>query len=345
MDYEADKAGSRSKNRFKFEVYWGLNKFLDAFRKSQNFTMVFDYVCDIELHYDEFYEFYQVKTSTSKIYNTSMLTAKGKKKNSIIGTLYKIRSKETEKGAEKSKLAIVSNLYFQDPLAPENPNVELAFSNIKNDNKSKILEALKNEFPENEIDIENIFFIKTDLEISNFKETMIGKINTFYQDIYGEDVMRPAALLRILAEEVQLKADYEGELVSHDAVLEKKGLSIKRFEVILDKYSEHMFSMVEKCRDEIKKVERNAVKRLTYFKALPEIISGIRKHFYLNELEMEVSKDILSKLQNFEDGETFDIAKQYIKVTNIDFPIEYSISERELFALVALLRLEDQQCE
>lgn len=51
---------------------------------------------------------------------------------------------------------------------------------------------------------------------------MIGKINTFYQDIYGEDVMRPAALLRILAEEVQLKADYEGELVSHDAVLEKK---------------------------------------------------------------------------------------------------------------------------
>lgn len=97
MTYEADEAGSRSKNRFKFEVFWGLNKFLDVFLESQEFTMVFDYVCDIELHYDGSYEFYQVKTSSAKSYTTSKLTTVGKKKNQLLVHFIKFGQKKLRK--------------------------------------------------------------------------------------------------------------------------------------------------------------------------------------------------------------------------------------------------------
>ncbi|EGP5659630.1 DUF4297 domain-containing protein [Enterococcus faecium] len=341
MTYEADEAGSRSKNRFKFEVFWGLNKFLDVFLESQEFTMVFDYVCDIELHYDGSYEFYQVKTSSAKSYTTSKLTTVGKKKKSIIGTLYKIRSKEIKEGSKLSKLAIVSNLQFNDPLANAQPNAELAFTQISDKNKEKILSSLKKEFNDEEINLKDIFFITTDLPIHSYKETMIGKINTFYNEIYEDDIIKPAALLNVLAEEVQLRADFEGQFDSYNDVLEKKGLSANRFEVILDKYSERMFSMAQKCREEIKLVIKNPVRRVEYFKYIQILLSDIKRTFHLRELMKSITEDIQVKLIELDDGETFDFARQYIEITEIKFPIEYSKNEKEIFALIALIKLEE----
>lgn len=341
MAYEADDAGSRSKNRFKFEVFWGLNKFLDVFRESQEFTMVFDYVCDIELHYDDSYEFYQVKTSTAKLYSTSNLTMIGKKKNSIIGTLYKIRSKEVKEGSKLSKIAIVSNLQLNDSAVTNQQNMELSLTQISDKNKDKILSSLKSEFNDEEINLQDIFFITTDLPLLSYKETMIGKVNTFYNEIYGDDVLKPAALLNVLAEEVQLRADFEGQLDSYDDVLEKKGLSTNRFEVILDKYSERMFSTAQKCREEIKLVIKNPVKRAGYFKYIQVLLSDIKRNFHLKELMEGITEEIQFKLGEFDDGETFDFARQYVNISEVKFPIEYSKNEKELFALIALIELEE----
>ena len=58
-----DLAGSRTKNRFDFEVLYGIEQLIDNYNKIDNYYVVFDYVCDIELHYDNKLKFYQVKTS------------------------------------------------------------------------------------------------------------------------------------------------------------------------------------------------------------------------------------------------------------------------------------------
>lgn len=342
MGYEPDYAGSRSKNRFKFEVYWGLNKFLESFRESQEFTMIFDFVCDIEIHHKDSYEFYQVKTSTARSYAPNNLISIGKKKNSIIGTLYKIRSTDIQKKSNLSKIAIVSNLYLQDPETPSEPNIELELTEISEKNRNKIFASLEKEFVGESIDISNIFFITTDLPLNSYKETMIGKVNTFYNDTYGEDVLKPAALLSVLVEEVQLKADFEGKLYSHEEVLEKKGLSTKRFEFILDRYSERMFSDVQKCREEIKLVVKNYAKRLDYFKDLPILLSDIKRNRHLKNLFESMTEDILKEINNFDDGETFDFARQYIKTTKFNFPIEYTETEKEILALVAFVKLEER---
>ena len=54
----------------------------------QDFTMVFDYVCDIEIHYNNRFEFFQIKTHRRyKSYTTKSLT-KMEGEGSILGKLY-----------------------------------------------------------------------------------------------------------------------------------------------------------------------------------------------------------------------------------------------------------------
>lgn len=56
-----DLSGSISKNRFRQELCWGISKMFDLFDK-EDFCVVFDYKCDIEIHSNDSIEFYQIKT-------------------------------------------------------------------------------------------------------------------------------------------------------------------------------------------------------------------------------------------------------------------------------------------
>uniref|UniRef100_UPI00403F283F dsDNA nuclease domain-containing protein n=1 Tax=Candidatus Enterococcus willemsii TaxID=1857215 RepID=UPI00403F283F len=267
MKYEADYAGSRTKNRFGFEIYWGLDKFLAEMRKSQDFTMVFDFVCDIEIHFSDRFEFYQVKTSSNNSCTTSNLTSKSKKKNnSIIGTLYKIRHTDIKEKSPISKLAIVSNARLSDKKVHTEPNTEFLLKDMEPKNKEKILQTLRNEFGNDDINLDDIFFISTDLGLSNYQETMVGRINTYYKDIYGEDPLKPGALLNVIVEEVQQKANYELKIATHEEVLEKKGVGTDRIQFIFNKFAEEATTMVDKCKDEIKITIKNLKTRLDYIR-------------------------------------------------------------------------------
>lgn len=90
-----DNSGSISKNRFGYEMAVGIEKLIEHYDMYDEYCIVFDYVCDVEFHCKNdkksILNFYQVKTRDSiKPFDTTYLTTKGKKKNSIIGTLYKL---------------------------------------------------------------------------------------------------------------------------------------------------------------------------------------------------------------------------------------------------------------
>ncbi len=341
MDYEFDLAGSRSKNRFRFEIFWGLSKFLEIVRTSEDFTMVFDYVCDVEVHYLDSYEFYQVKSSSGISYPISKLVNKGSKRNSIIGTLYKIRSTEINNMSSLSKLALVSNLPLEDSNALETPNREFSFLDSLQKNKQKIMKALKEEFPDLDIQLDNVVFIRADLTPDNYRELMIGKVDTYYQEVYGHEALKPAALLNVLSEEVQYKADYEYALSNHDEVLDKKGLSKNRFEVILERYSEQAFSESQRCKDEVKKVEKRLKKLREYSVEIPKLIAEVRKNFFLDSLVKEIKAGLIEKIDDFSDGELLDYARLFLQETAIVFPIEYNTVQKEILVLLSLIRLED----
>ena len=73
-----DLSGSRSKNRFRIELLWGVCKMLDLLALGKDFAMVFDYACDIEVHYSDGFEFYQIKThgKTVSSYTSGQLVKK-----------------------------------------------------------------------------------------------------------------------------------------------------------------------------------------------------------------------------------------------------------------------------
>ena len=90
MKLPYDLSGSMAKNRFKNELLWGIHKILEVYTDEKNFNMVFDYVCDIEVHWENGqYEFYQIKTSNSgESYTQSKLTRIGKKEKSVSKVIY-----------------------------------------------------------------------------------------------------------------------------------------------------------------------------------------------------------------------------------------------------------------
>ena len=85
MSMPYDLSGSRSKNRFRVELLWGIDKMLELMESDKSFTMVFDYVCDIEVHMEDELEFYQIKThsKSQSAYTTTSLTKK-KNKNLVL---------------------------------------------------------------------------------------------------------------------------------------------------------------------------------------------------------------------------------------------------------------------
>ena len=47
MGLPCDLSGSRSKNRFRLELLWGISRMLELMESANDFTIVFDLVCDI----------------------------------------------------------------------------------------------------------------------------------------------------------------------------------------------------------------------------------------------------------------------------------------------------------
>ena len=88
----ADLSGSISKNRFRLEMLWGASKMFDLFDKD-DFCVIFDYKCDVEVHFSDSLEFYQLKThKVQSPYAFSKLSKRIKEKPSIMGKLFAIKN-------------------------------------------------------------------------------------------------------------------------------------------------------------------------------------------------------------------------------------------------------------
>ena len=98
MGLPCDVPGSRSKNRFRLELLWGISRMLELMESANDFTIVFDLVCDIEVHLDNGFEFYQIKThkeSQPKYTAKSLVKVKEGEQGSILGKLFVLNTIST----------------------------------------------------------------------------------------------------------------------------------------------------------------------------------------------------------------------------------------------------------
>lgn len=241
MTLPYDLSGARSKNRFCIELLWGISKMLDIYDED-DFTIVFDYFCDIEIHCKDKLEFYQLKSHMGiKKYIINDLTNPGKKKNSILGKLF-ILEKDNEMNI---KLAIISNGYLRDNSIIKEEFKEIELNDLSEKSKTKIKDLIQTELKLDEVNLSAVFFIHIDMNLKDPGSEIKGKLITKFEKIKGCEPKKPNALYRFIYDTVRQKACYEFSCEDYDKMLSLKGMSKADFERILNLFVDNIDKSVE----------------------------------------------------------------------------------------------------
>ncbi len=347
MKLPYDLSGSMAKNRFKNEMLWGIHKMLEIYANEKNFNMVFDYVCDIEVHWEnEEYEFYQIKTSNSgEGYTQSKLTRIGKKENSVLAKLY-ILKHNYNGDKNKIRLAIVSNKPFKDEKNKLYNNVEkLDFNSLDDGIKESIEESLKNEMKIHEVDFNNINFIYTTIDLINPKNTLTGELVNFFNDVLKVQIKKPAVLYSVLLDKISQKAEYELKLNTYDEIIEKKSISKENMNEIFNKHIEISNDSVKKAKEKIEDIySDNYGKKLDMLVALTSVVKKIDLSKELKRIEKDIIKFINDNNNVLKNKLNIVIDTLYENYRE-KFSIEYSDDEVRSFLILILMKREEEMYE
>lgn len=349
MQLPFDLSGSRSKNRFRYEILWGLSKLYDIYNENESFVMVFDYACDIEVHKKDGLDFYQVKTKKDgAVYTQKALLTKKKIKDtdksfSILGRLYSL----ADNSNKNIHVSLVSNKPFEDSSKKKHTTVEtLDFIDLDEDVKITIESTIKEELKASTSpDVSKISFIFTSVNLLNPDDTLRGKTSKFFLEVTGEEPKKPNALYDLLVQEISERACYEFKLNSYTDILSRKGISKEYIDRILSNYTQKIDIAVKKAS---KFIDDNIVKTIEKSKLktmLGKIISDIENS---NQVILSNEKQIVQYI--FSNQNKFDVeAKEFIEILVCErsgiFPLEYSKEYIYVFFVLILMKVEENLYE
>lgn len=347
MELPYDLSGAMAKNRFKNEILWGMHKMMDIYTNDEDFSIIFDYVCDIEVHWENGkYEFYQIKTANAgEAYTQNKLTKVGRKNNSVFAKLYLLKNNYNG-NKDKIELAIVSNKPFKDKNNKlYNTNSILNFSDLNNDIKAKIEMDICNELKIEKVDFKNIKFVYTTIDLINPKNTLTGELVNFFKDILGVEIKKPTVLYNVLLDIITQKAEYEMKANTYEELIKNKAVTKDKIKEIFQKHIEISNNSVKKARQTIEDIYKDDYgKRINMLVALSSIVSTYNTDKRIQKIE----KEIIDFLNNNNDSLStnlknviIDLKEKYKK----GFNIEYSNDEIEAFIVLILMKREEEMYE
>ena len=335
MSMPYDLSGSRSKNRFRVELLWGINKMLELMESDKAFTMVFDYVCDIEVHMENELEFYQIKThsKSQSAYTTASLTKKESKNSqgSILGKLFILNANE----GRNNLIAIVSNSPYK---MTDNDiyNGIHCFDTFPELEKQKIVEAIKSELKVEDVDLSTAYYICTSMDLENPQEAITGKLVLSFKKLKGCEVERPATLYSLIYDQVSEKACYELATGSYEKILEKKGITREEMDYLLDCHSQSAKTGIDQTSNYIDSLA-DLVAKKKYKKALAKLVKSMPVDKVLQNKEKEVA----SYLVNLESrgvflGNVDDMIDALTTTFHDTFPVGYDNAEKTVFYIIII---------
>lgn len=335
MSLPYDISGSLSKNRFRIELLWGISKMLDIY-DSEDFTVVFDYVCDIEVHLKDGFEFYQIKSHKGdKTYKINDIV-KPKNGSSILGKLYVLKQPDDLKSV---RVAIVSNSYLKDDKKVITDVEEIDFSSLSKKSIDVVKVALKEELKVKDIDVSNMFYIFTSMNLNEPTHDIIGKIITSFAKIKGCEPKKPNALYRLIYDTVSGKACCELKQNDYIQLVKNKGMTKEEFDKLLNCHIEKADNSVELTKLYIDQMQDFKQKRLMNL-AIAKLVPTLMTSKELIETERKISSYIKDNIDHLPDDfeECVDalIAKFHNK-----FSIEYSKAEVYIMMVLILKRYEE----
>ncbi|MGD6874241.1 dsDNA nuclease domain-containing protein [Sutcliffiella horikoshii] len=313
MNLPFDLAGSRAKNRFRNEILWGLKKILELFKEDAEFTVVFDYSCDVEVHKEDRFEFYQLKTQQDgTTYTVSKLLNRNSSGDSVFGKLYKLKFSPDGIEVDKTKIALVSNAPLNDNKSVHRDIEILELKTIDPAAVDDIKKNMKEELNlETDINLENSNFERTSMDLIYPDKTLIGELADFFHDYFQSEPKKINMLFRMLKGEIERKATYELKVLEYDVLLEKKGVSKSYMKHFLYNYIENTDIAVEKVKIYIDTTYQDIFrKRYKLNTALSNIVGQLNSNNkHLQKMEAEIYSYILMHLDQLpeKDEEVIDV--------------------------------------
>jgi len=336
MDLPHDLSGSRSKNRFRAELLWGICKMLDLMESDKEFAVVFDYVCDIEVHFENGFEFYQIKTQGNNAYAFTYrsLTRKASKnaEGSILGKLFKLN----KRGEREIKLVLVSNV----PYSCNGKKIDdeiMCFSAFPETETEKIQNALCEELGLSEASLSNMFYLHTDINLRDPELEVQGKIVVSFERIKHCEPMNPRALYRLIVDTVSDRACYEFPITDYETLVQKKGITREEFDYILECHSISEKTGIKQTQKYIESMSDVKAKK-TYKKALANLLQIFPTNRLLKDLEKDIGSFLLNQPQIASIEKAIDLLTDRFHSV---FPIEFSNADKTVFYIVIIYRFEE----
>lgn len=355
-----DLSGSRSKNRFRNELLWGLEKLYEIYKSEEDFFMIFDYVCDIEIHFTNRFEFYQIKTSNKgEAYTIGKISNPDKQGNSILGKVYSLKKIiDDSKQFESTKIAIVVNVPLKTldenihssvkelslnditDLRPAKKKADRVNGDMKIQSKNKIINNLKAEINSRDIDLSNVYYINSSLDLINPENTLLGLTLKFVEEITGKQDTKVRTLYRILIDTITEKACYELKFETYDEIKRYKGISKTEFKCILDRYTNISENYVQKAKQLIEQNYTNYTEKIKILKGLSRMFILLKTSLVVSNLKDKILHYIDGKIDNL--GNEFkEIIDNIVDVFNEEFPIEYLRYERIALIILIMAKYEE----
>ena len=338
MNLFSDLSGSISKNRFRIEMLWGISKMFEVFDQYEDFTVVFDNVCDIELHIENGQEFYQIKSNkVASPKSISYYLKQPTNSNSIFGKLVVLN----EKRYNTLKIALVSNAYLS-----HDKKIFSEFEDIRIDYlDEKYKEIIKNKLADEfgrQMNIENFYYIHTSMNLKSPDNDLLGKIVFSFQKIKNCEPKKPNALYRLIVETAQRKAQYEFKSEDYEELISNKGFSKTELIGILNEYADSIDESIEQVQDIIEKTKSIALKKELKL-ALTNLIRNIDTSVELKRIESK----IISYLSNNKDyPDIFDELVQFLTNNySCMFPVEINDFDIKVFIMIVVKRWENNYYE
>lgn len=341
MKLPYDLSGASSKNRFRLEILWGASKMFDLYNAG-DFCVVFDYKCDIEVHFKDSLEFYQIKThKVQSPYTFPTLSKKDKTGKSILGKLFVLKNTFDETAS--IKVALVSNAFFRLGNKTYSETEELKLSDLDEKSQKKILDTLKGEVGD-DFKLSNVHYIYTSMNLSDPENDLRGKIVGCFEKIKKCEPTRPNTLYRLIRETVEEKACYEFSSDNYAEVIKKKGITKSQLDDMLERYVLRIDNSVEKVSNYIDNTYTNPKNRKELKQALVNVVEGLFSSKVLQKKEYEIADFLSCNFDQLPDS-TENVMDYLILEFEQTFTVEISKKEIYILMLLILYRWEDGKYE
>ena len=254
-----DVGGPTAENRLEYQLNWGLKKLLMLQESAEPYTIIFDLHDDILVLDSDTnptcIDFYQVKTTSNGHWTPSkLLTINEKKKTEMPKKevqldLFKDNPDSKPKHSKIRNLMrhsliydearddyFVTNAGLSDDLIPEDQDdkEEILFKDLNPEIKRKFYERLKKELKEvDEKALERLHFIKGQMAVHDYEETVIGIVSKFLKNHLKLANMPPEPIYECLIAEIRKRNKNEIKPGSVEELLKTKAFTKKDFEEFL----------------------------------------------------------------------------------------------------------------